>query len=62
MLFPKVRVLAIGQKLTVSEEDEQIVEFSTVTLELSPEDAVKLVNAHESGILHLALHSRIINE
>jgi pilus assembly protein CpaB len=61
-IFSNVRVLAIGQKITLTNEDTEIVEFEEVTLELSPDETVKLVNAYETGNLHLALHSRIINE
>lgn len=61
-LFTGVRVLAIGKRMTVPTENEEVVEYATVTLELKPEDAVKLVNALETGSLHLTLHSRIISE
>ena len=43
-------------------EDEEYVEYSSVTLELKPEDAVKLVNASEKGDLHLTIHSKIIEQ
>lgn len=62
VLFTGVRVLAIGQRMTVPTETEEVVEYATVTLELKPEEAVKLVNALETGSLHLTLHSRIISE
>ena len=61
-IFSNVRVLAIGQKITLSNEGTEIVQFEEVTLELSPDDTVKLVNAYETGSLHLALHSKIIHE
>lgn len=62
VLFTGVRVLAIGKRMTVPTENEEVVEYATVTLELKPEDAVKLVNALETGSLHLTLHSRIISQ
>ncbi|MFC4409732.1 Flp pilus assembly protein CpaB [Chungangia koreensis] len=62
ILFTGVKVLAIGTRMTVPTENEEVVEYATVTLELKPEDAVKLVNALETGSLHLTLHSRIISE
>ncbi|MCR2823185.1 Flp pilus assembly protein CpaB [Lederbergia panacisoli] len=58
-ILSNVRVLAIGQKLTITSDNNEIIEFGEVTLELSPEDSVKIVNAHETGSLHLAIHSRI---
>ena len=61
-LFSNVRVLAVGQRITLSNKDAEIVQFGEVTLELSPDDAVKLINAYETGSLHLALHSQIIHE
>ena len=61
-LFSNIRVLAIGQKITVSDKENEIVQYGEVTLEIAPEDTIKLVNAFESGNLHLILHSRIINE
>lgn len=62
VLFTGVRVLAIGKRMTVPTENEEVVEYATVTLELKPEDAVMLVNALETGSLHLTLHSRIISQ
>lgn len=65
ILFSKVRVLAIGQKMTVRDENDELVEYASVTLEMSPEDTVKLVQAHETASfhptaasLHLTLHRR----
>jgi pilus assembly protein CpaB len=63
LLYSKVRVLAIGQKMTVRDENDELVEYASVTLEMSPEDTVKLVQAHETASfnpnaasLHLTLH------
>lgn len=63
VLFSKVRVLAIGQKMTIRDENDELVEYTSVTLEMSPEDSVTLVQAHETGSfleasLHLTLHRR----
>jgi pilus assembly protein CpaB len=65
ILYSKVRVLAIGQKMTVRDENDELVEYASVTLEMSPEDTVKLVQAHETVSfhpdkfsLHLTLHRR----
>lgn len=62
VIFSEIRVLAIGQKITMLNEIDEIVTFTEVTLEISSEDTEALVNAHETGSLHLVLHSRIINE
>jgi len=67
ILYSKVRVLAIGQKMIVRDENDEPVEYVTVTLEMSPEDTVKLVDAHEIGkyiegsSLHLTLHRREVS-
>jgi len=61
LLYSKVRVLAIGKIMTVRDENDELVEYASVTLELSPDDTVKLVQAHETGILHLTLHRREVS-
>ncbi|MET3699119.1 pilus assembly protein CpaB [Bacillus oleivorans] len=61
ILLREVRVLAVDRRMIETQnEAEPHAEYSSVTLELSPEDTVKLVNAYESGSLHLAVHSRIV--
>ncbi|HWO77051.1 MAG TPA: Flp pilus assembly protein CpaB [Bacillus sp. (in: firmicutes)] len=60
-LLREVRVLAVDRRMIeTKDEAEPHTEYSSVTLELSPEDSVKLVNAYESGSVHLAIHSRIV--
>jgi pilus assembly protein CpaB len=65
-----VRVLAVGKSLTEeSEQKEQensskqnekaVVQYTSVTLELKPEDAVKLINNDERGNIKLVLRSKI---
>ncbi|MEK6266334.1 MAG: Flp pilus assembly protein CpaB [Clostridium sp.] len=65
-LFHNVRVLAVGKRIvekdkntstdkTVEEEDE----YSCVTVELKPEDIMKIVNADESGNIKFVLISKI---
>ena len=61
LLYGKVRVLAIGQKMTVRDENDELVEYSSVTIEIDPKDTVNLVQAHESGTLHLTLHRREVS-
>ncbi len=59
ILYSKIRVIAIGQKLTLRDENDELVEYGTVTLEMSPKDTVTLVQASATGSLHLTLHSRV---
>lgn len=60
-LLANVRVLAVGRKMAASSRPkEPHVEYSSVTLELKPQDAVALVNASERGHIQLALRTQII--
>jgi pilus assembly protein CpaB len=59
ILLEKARVLAVGRKMQTPEQTkEPYTEYSSVTLELKPEDALKLVNASEEGKIHLILNKR----
>lgn len=59
ILLEKARVLAVGRKiLTPDDKKEPYAEYSSVTLELKPQDALKLVNASEQGNIHFILHKR----
>ncbi|MRH44320.1 Flp pilus assembly protein CpaB [Aquibacillus halophilus] len=61
LLFEKVRVLAIGRKMMPeSNSREQYVEYSSITVELNPDDAMELVNASTKGNLHFTVHSSIL--
>lgn len=64
ILLQKVRVLAVGRKMVPPEiSKDKYVEYSSVTLELKPEDAVILINATQEGKIHLLLDKRpIMNE
>ncbi|MCA1030989.1 Flp pilus assembly protein CpaB [Bacillus timonensis] len=58
-ILTKARVLAIGRKMVaVTSEEEEYVEYTSVTLELTPENAVTLINASERGSIQLTLHKR----
>jgi pilus assembly protein CpaB len=59
ILFTKVRVLAVGRRMIESETGTPYVEYSEATLELKPEQTVKLVNASVNGTIHLTLHTRV---
>ncbi|RSK26374.1 Flp pilus assembly protein CpaB [Bacillus sp. HMF5848] len=62
-ILEKARVLAIGRKMlpTVEGAEEEYVEYSSVTVELVPNDALKLVNASERGSIQFILHTRLIS-
>lgn len=60
MILERVKVLAIGKTMLEPTELEQMVEYTSVTLELNNQDSVKLVNASERGQVQLILHSRIL--
>ena len=59
MILSNVRVLAIGRRMIETTGKEEYVEYNSVTLELQPNDAVRLINASERGNIQLALHTRI---
>ncbi|WP_274363979.1 Flp pilus assembly protein CpaB [Paenibacillus thermotolerans] len=59
LLLEKVRVLAVGRRMVESETDTPYVEYSSATLELNKDQTVVLVNAIESGTIHLTLHTRV---
>jgi len=59
IILEKARVLAVGRKMVLPEDSQEpYVEYTTVTVELKPEDALKLVNAAEQGNIHFMLHKR----
>ncbi len=67
MLLENIRVLAVGKRLNekenkdIKETDDKndVVEYISVTLELKPQDIVKLINADERGSIKLTLRSKI---
>lgn len=60
IILQNVRVLAVGRRMIELEDSQEAyVEYSSVTLEVSVNDAVKAVNADERGNIQLVLHSRI---
>lgn len=63
IILEKARVLAVGRKMVLPEDSkEPYEEYSTVTVELKPEDALKLVNSAEQGNIHFMLHKRPVLE
>ncbi|OEH86186.1 Flp pilus assembly protein CpaB [Desulfuribacillus stibiiarsenatis] len=60
LILEKVKVLAIGRKMLEATSPESYVEYTSVTLELTSQDSVKLVNAAERGEIQFTMHSRIL--
>ncbi|WP_204524738.1 Flp pilus assembly protein CpaB [Litchfieldia alkalitelluris] len=59
-IITNARVLAIGRKMVSNEiEESEYVEYSAVTLELSPSDGQVLINASERGTIYLVLNTRL---
>lgn len=59
ILLENVRVLAVGrQMLTPDQSKEKYVEYSSVTVELIPQDAVQLINASQEGKIQFILNKR----
>ena len=65
ILLENIRVLAVGKRLNEKEDikatddKDDKVEYISVTLELKPQDIVKLINADERGSIKLTLRSKI---
>ncbi|MDP5274493.1 Flp pilus assembly protein CpaB [Chengkuizengella axinellae] len=62
LLLEEVRVLAVGRRMIESTTDTEYVEYKSSTLELSANDAVKLVKASNAGSIQLILHGRLDKE
>jgi pilus assembly protein CpaB len=59
IILQKARVLAVGRKMVLPEDtQEPYAEYTSVTVELKPDDALKLVNSAEQGNIHFMLHKR----
>ncbi|WP_349409454.1 Flp pilus assembly protein CpaB [Pseudalkalibacillus sp. SCS-8] len=54
-----VRILAVGRRMIETTEGEPYVEYTSATVEVQPHQAVELVNAMESGTVHIALRTRV---
>lgn len=55
VLMENVQVLAVGRKFKSTEE---FVEYDSITVEVRPNDAVKLIKATKLGVLHYSLYSK----
>lgn len=60
LILENVRVLAVGRRMIESGTDTAYVEYSSVTLEVKPQDGVNIVNAGEKGNVSLMLHTRVV--
>ncbi|MDB5056105.1 MAG: cpaB [Bacilli bacterium] len=60
LILENVRVLAIGRRMIESGTDTPYVEYSSVTLEVKPQDGVNVINAGEKGNISLMLHTRVV--
>jgi pilus assembly protein CpaB len=58
IVLEKIRVLAVGRRMIEVDSENPYVEYSSVTLEIKPEDRIKLIHANETGTISLVLHSR----
>jgi pilus assembly protein CpaB len=66
-LFENVRVLAVGKRIVEKDNknpntdaaEQEDVEYSSVTVELKPEDIMKIVNSDEKGNIKFVLRSKI---
>lgn len=59
MIMENLRVLAIGRRMIEATPETPYAEYSTVTLEVKPQDAVTIINADERGNISLVLRSRV---
>ncbi len=71
VLLEKVRVLAVGKRLVPSDQTKAAAttgtsssneQYSSVTLELKPQDAVKVINASVQGKINFILYKRPASE
>jgi pilus assembly protein CpaB len=60
LILENVRVLAIGRRMIESGTDTPYVEYSSVTIEVKPQDGVNVINAGEKGNISLMLHTRVV--
>lgn len=59
ILLEKIRVLAVGRQMVTPENTkEPYKEYSSVTLEVKPEEAIKLIDATQQGLINLVINKR----
>jgi pilus assembly protein CpaB len=60
VLLEKIHVLAVGRRMVEADSEHPYAEYTTVTLEVKPEDVPKLINTTERFKVSLSLYSRIV--
>jgi pilus assembly protein CpaB len=60
LILENVRVLAVGRRMIESGTETPYVEYSSVTLEVKPQDGINVINAGEKGSVSLMLHTRVV--
>lgn len=58
IILERVRVLAVGSRMTEAQSDGTEIAYQSVTLELTQDDMVKVIDASEKGKLQLGLYSK----
>jgi pilus assembly protein CpaB len=58
IVVERVRVIAVGSRMTEAKSDGTEIAYQSVTLELTPEDMVKVIEAGDRGKLQLGLYSK----
>ena len=62
LIYSNVYVLAVGRKIKASENEQgTYVEYSTITLEMKPEDTVPLIQSSENGTIHFTLNPSVFS-
>jgi len=64
IILQNVRVLAVGKSLTetaTTTDKNASSDYGTVTLELNPNDVVKIINADETGNIKFVLRGQLAN-
>jgi pilus assembly protein CpaB len=56
MFLENAHVLAVGRKLTRLKEGEEYKEYSSVTLEVKPDEAISLIDITQKGRIHFLLN------
>ncbi|MFC4402429.1 Flp pilus assembly protein CpaB [Gracilibacillus xinjiangensis] len=58
IILERMHVLAVGERMVEKKEDGTEEYYQAVTLELTQEDTVKIIDARQKGVLQLALYSK----
>ncbi|HEY4552828.1 MAG TPA: Flp pilus assembly protein CpaB [Bacillaceae bacterium] len=56
-----IRVLAVGRKMAAPSAKEDYAEYTSLTLQVQPQDAVALINAAERGKVQFLLDSALVS-